>query len=142
MDAQTKAEIALDTYLQEEITTIDLVFENMAYTPSVEAPYIRVVHRPNIKVQASLGTEGLNRISGTLFLYVSYPVGKYVGTYDARDTAGQLVALFERGTWLTYDDVTVITERSQRTGAIPGDTRYIPVVEVMWYAYVDKDTSS
>lgn len=141
-DTQSIAESALDAYLQTNVTNIDLTFANMPYTASVERPYIHVVHRPGVKVQASLGTDGLNRIVGVMFLYVSYPVGQYVGTYDAKATAGRLIALYERGTYITSSGITVITERAQRTGAIETASRYTPVVEVSWYAYVAKDTSS
>lgn len=142
MYTQSKAEAALDAYLQTNVTGIDLTFANMPYSATVDRPYIRVVHRPGVKVQASLGTDGLNRISGVMFLYVSYPVGKFIGTYDANQTAEQLVALCENGTYITTDDLTVITERSQRTGVVADAARYSPVVEVSWYAYVPKDTVS
>ena len=142
VDTQGKAESMLDAYLQTNVTDIDLTFANMPYSASVELPYIRVVHRPGLKVQASLGTDGLNRISGVMFLYASYPVGRFIGTYDANATAGRLIALYERGTDFTDDGLTVTVERSQRTGAIETASRYSLVVEVSWYAYVEKDTVS
>ena len=142
IDPQGKAEAALDAYLQTNVTDIDLTFANIPYTASVERPYIHVVHRPGVKIQASLGSDGLNRIVGVMFLYASYPVGQYVGTYAASATAGRLIALFERGTYVSATGFTVITERAQRTGAIETASRYTPVVEVSWYAYVQKDTPS
>jgi len=57
-------------------------------------------------------------------------------------TAGRLIALYERGTYVITDDFTVIVERSQRTGAIETASRYTLVVEISWYAYVEKDTVS
>ena len=142
VDVQSKAESALDAYLQTNVTDIDLTFANMPYSASVELPYIRVVHRPSVKVQASLGTDGLNRIAGVMFMYVSYPIGQFIGTYDVNATAGRLIALYERGTYVSTDDFTVIVERSQRTGAIETASRYTLVVEISWYAYVEKDTVS
>ena len=35
---------------------------------------------------------------------------------------------------------TVTCERAQRTGALEGETRYTPIVEVAWYAYVPNET--
>lgn len=140
MYTQFKAEAALDTRIQENITDIDISFPNIPYTPSVTEPYIKITHNPGVKVQASLGETGMNRISGTMFVYVSYPIGTYPGTYDASRTAGNIVALFELGTSLTYEDVTIRTTRAQVIDAIQGEVRYTPVVSIEWYAYVEKDT--
>lgn len=140
-DNQMKAEFALNTQIQTQITTIPLALPNIPYTPSVTGEFIRVSHRPGIKRQATLGSTGLNRISGTMILYVSYPVNnENLGTYNANLTAGQLIALYERGKKLVYDGVTVTCERAQRTGALEGETRYTPIVEVAWYAYVPNET--
>ena len=139
---QAKAELAINDYLETNFTALHLAFPNIPYRPSETEAYVRVTHRPGQKRQASLGTDGLNRISGVLFLYVSYPVGVTTGSYDPNLSAEYLVALFEHGAHITKDGVTVITERSQRTGVLEGDTRYTPVVEVGWYAYVQKDTVS
>lgn len=138
---QTKAQAALDIQLENNITDIAITYPNIPYTPSVTEPYIRVAHRPGRKFQASLGEDGLNRISGTMFVYVSYPVGTYIGTYDAYNMADRVIALFENGTVLTYEDVTVRTTLAQRVGDLEGDVRFIPTVEVEWYAYVSRDTT-
>lgn len=150
MDNQSKAEAALNTHLQANMSTLPLVFPNFPYTPSVTGAFIRIAHRPGNKRQATLGSTGRNRIEGTLVLYVSYPVSnEHLGTYSANATAGQLIALFERGTRLTYgggDDgegaVLVTCSKTQRTGALESESRYTPVIEVSWYAYVHNDTEA
>lgn len=143
IDSQTKAEYALNTHLQTYITEIPLVFPNTPYNPSVTNEFIRVSHIPGGKRQATLGSTGLNRISGMFVLYVSYPItAENIGTYNANQVAGQLVALYERGTKLTYDGVVVTCERAQRTGSFGDDTRYTTTVEISWYAYTDKETVS
>lgn len=139
MYSQSKAEIALDTHIQTTITNIDLTFANIPYTPSVMEPYIKIIHRPGRKFQASLGDNGWNRISGIMFVYISYPVGASVGTYAANMTAERVVALFEIGTVLVHENVTVNTTSAQRVAAIEGDTRFTPVVEIKWYSYVSRD---
>lgn len=140
VDAQTKAEQMIDYYLQKKVKKHDLVFDNIQYTPSVTEPYIRVSHQPSNKVQASLGKDGLNRIDGVTSLYVSYPVGnKFRGTYKVNRTASYLVALFERKT-LTYDNMTVRVKRSRRVINTTYDARYVSLVEVEWFSYVEKDT--
>lgn len=148
MDNQSKAEVALNTALQSGMTTIPLVFPNFPYDPSVTDAFIRVAHRPGYKRQASLGKTGLNLIEGIMVLYVSYPVSnEHVGTHSANTTAGQLIALFGRGSTFTYggddddDEVVMVTcNRSQRTGALESESRYTPMVEVSWYAYVSNET--
>lgn len=133
---QFKAEAALNSVLSG-FTDVAVFYDNVPYDPSVTEPYIHVMHEPGIKRQATLGRCGLNKISGTMVMYVSYPVGtEYIGTYEPNRTAETLVAMFERGTYATYEDVTVTCERSQRIRPLEGDTRYTPVVEVDWYAYV------
>lgn len=141
IDAQTKAEIALNMELQTKVTDISLVLPNIPYNPSVTGEFIRVSHVPGPKRQATLGSTGLDRISGVFTLYVSYPVSnENVGTYKVNDTAGRLIAQFTRGTKLTYDGVVVTCERAQRTGSFGDETRYTTIVEISWYAYTAKDT--
>ncbi len=137
--SQFNAESALNSLLSG-FTGVTVTYDNMPFTPSVTEPYVHVTHIPGVKRQATLGSCGLNRICGTMVMYVSYPVGaEYIGTYEPNRTAETLVALFERGTSATYDCVTVTCERAQRKAPLEGDTRYTPVVEVAWYAYVPKD---
>ena len=124
---------ALDTLMAATFVA-NVAYENAEYTPTVGTDWKRVTFLPTEPTQASLGTNGHNRLMGIYQVSVFAEVGK--GPKAAEDAAELVITAFKRGTSLTaVGGVTTRIERAWRGPAIQESDWYHVPVSVSWFAY-------
>lgn len=107
--------------------------ENTKYTPVEGVGYLRSFLLVSEPAQASIGSTGLDRVSGIFQIDVAEP--KDVGTGALMRKVDEVVAQFARGLSLTSNAVTLTVNRSWPGPAIARDSFYVVPVSVSWYSY-------
>ncbi len=109
------------------VTSVAQAYENVKYEPTVGTAFVRERFLPDPSVQESLGSAGYNRITGVYLIDAFCPSG--VGVDDAEDLADTILAAFVRGSILTSSGISVVIEKSYRSGGRSEPDWYqIPIV--------------
>lgn len=126
---------ALDGHLNTWAVSVDLsvAWENIAYEPTITEAFVKPAILPAQPSTASLGENGLNRLTGVYQVSLFYPAWEGSGT--ARDTADSLISHFKRGTSLTSGGVTIEIERAWRSPAVQEPDWYQIPVSIAWFTY-------
>jgi hypothetical protein len=116
---------ALDKTLNQ-LTDLDIVWENTEYSPEINSPFLRTWLTPSPTINSTLGPDGFSEYNGIYQIDCIYPVGTGWGSTGIKiDT---ICSLFKRGTLVTYNDVTVRIWGSYPGPAfIDGDWYRIPI---------------
>lgn len=127
-----KARAALDAQL-EAYQSVDVAWENTKYTPVEGVGYLRPFLLPAEPRAATIGTQGVDRVSGLYQVDVAMP--KDEGTGALMRKVDEIISQFARGSSLTSNGVTLTIERSWPAPAIARDTFYVVPVSVSWFSY-------
>lgn len=126
------ARAALDTRLQA-FQSENVAFENTKYTPEEGVGYLRSFLLPAEPAAATIGPNGLDRVSGIYQIDVCEP--KDLGTGALMRKVDQVIAQFAKGLTVSSNGVTLTILRSWPGPAIPRDAFYVCPVSVSWYSY-------
>jgi len=126
------ARAALDSRLLAYQAT-NVVAENTKFTPVEGEGYLRSFLLPAEPTQATIGTSGIDRVSGLYQIDVAMP--KDIGTGALMRKVDEVVAQFARGLSLTSNAVTLTVQRSWPGPAIARDSFYVVPVSVSWFTY-------
>lgn len=126
------ARAALDNRLLA-YQTENVVAENTKYTPVEGQEYLRSFLLPAEPTQATVGAQGIDRVSGLYQIDVAMP--KDIGTGALMRKVDEVVAQFARGLSLTSNAVTLTVQRSWPGPAIARDSFYVVPVSVSWFTY-------
>lgn len=106
---------ALSEHLKTMPDVVDIAWENVAYTPTLDTPYLIPALMMAECFQAEIGIAGLNQESGIYQLtLVNCPSGRGINTN--LDIMGKLKERFKRGTILTHNGVSVRVRKTYLTG--------------------------
>lgn len=101
---------AFVTKLQAFPSLPSVAWENVPFTPTAGAPYLKPALLPGEPQQAEIGTNGANRHTGIYQISIFYPAGLGVpGLNTLRDG---LINHFKRGTVLTYSGISVTIQKA------------------------------
>jgi hypothetical protein len=123
---------ALDARL-EAYQSDNIAFENTKFTPEEGVGYLRTFMLPAEPEQASVGSQGVDRVSGIYQIDVAEPKDNGNGAILRKVDA--VIAQFARGLSVTSNGVTVTVLRSWPGPAIARDAFYVIPVSVSWYTY-------
>lgn len=118
----TEIEASVEEGLAVHLSTLTLspampiAWPNVGYDPTSDG-YLKVQHFPVDTNQATLGTNGKNRITGIYQVSVMWP--KNQGAIAPKERAALISAHFKRGTVITQDGLNIrINQPPHVSGAI------------------------
>ena len=126
------ARAALDAELAL-IQSDNVAWENTVYTPKEGVGYLRPFLLPAEPSQATVGVNGLDRVSGIYQIDIAEP--KDGGSGALLRKVDQVISQFARGSTVSSNGVTLTIQRSWPGPAIARDSFYIIPVSVSWYTY-------
>lgn len=132
MIAYDDARAALDAQLESYQAT-EVAWENTIYKPKEGVGYLRPFMLTAEPRQATVGTNGVDRVAGIYQIDVSEP--KDAGKGAVMRKVDEVIAQFARGLNLTSGAVTLTIMRSWPGPAFTRDGFYIVPVSVSWYSY-------
>lgn len=120
--------ISISAALASHLSTLDIPtqYENAPFTPAAGELYLAESLIPTSNIPMSIVAGGSNSSEGIYQVLVYSMAGETKGAGFA--VADQVEALFERGTRLTHDGITVTILRVERNaGFMSGDRFAIPI---------------
>lgn len=132
MIAYDEARAALDSQLAAYQAT-NVAWENTKFEPQEGVGYLRAFLLPAEPEQATIGVNGLDRVTGIYQIDVCEP--KDGGNGALLRKVDAILAQFARGTSVTSNGVTLTIQRSWPGPAIARDSFYVIPVSVSWYSY-------
>jgi hypothetical protein len=117
---------ALGKQLNNVSGSLDIVWENTEYDPTIGRPFLRTWLLPNQTINSSLGLKGFSEYNGIFQIDCMYPIGS--GWGSARTNVDTICSSFKRGTIVTYNKVEVrIWGSSPEPALIDGDWYRLPI---------------
>lgn len=128
-------QVALSAHVATLSPALPIAWANVAYTPIVGTPFMRVNFLPAQTYNPSMGVGALDlkRYTGIMQVTLFYPINQ--GEGDPRRKADAVIALFPRGLTLTSSGVVVHVDNTP--SAAPGysqDAWYVLPVSVYYRA--------
>lgn len=127
-----KVRAALDARL-DDFQSDNVAWENTIYKPREGIGFLRTFLLPAEPRQATVGTNGVDRVAGIYQVDVCEP--KDDGNGAILRKVDLVVAQFARGLNLTSGAVTLTIVRSWPGPAFNRDSFYCIPVSVSWYSY-------
>lgn len=125
---------ALEKKLAALTPAVSISFENIAFTPTVGVPYLKVTLLPNTPDNSIMG-QGSYFERGIFQISACYPMG--AGTGLASDKVQAICGHFKRGVTMVESGVTVIVMDTPRVAtAIPDGDRYCVPISMSYQAQI------
>lgn len=122
----------LDSHLAA-LQTDNVAWENSEYVPTEGVGYLRPFLLPMQPAQATVGTNGVDRIAGIYQVDVCEP--KDQGSGGVLRKVDSIIAQFARGSDISSNGVTLTVQRSWPGPALSRDAFYVVPVSIYWYTY-------
>jgi len=113
--------------------SIDVITENLDYSPNISTPYIAAFLLPLPTVQASLGSNGCDNQSGIYQLDINYP--KDQGTTALKEMADEINGVFFSGANFSNSNLTVNIKNVSINRVIVQNGWASLSVSIEFYAY-------
>ena len=111
---------AIESRLAANWTTTDIAWDNVAYTPTAETPFIRLIIDEVDSRQITLGTDSpCHRITGLIHIMVLVPTN--TGTNTARGYCDSLASIFRNA---DFSGIKCQSPRIRRIGDIGEHYQY------------------
>ncbi|MCB2186484.1 MAG: DUF4128 domain-containing protein [Deltaproteobacteria bacterium] len=132
---QAALDARLAAWASAATPTLEVAWENLAFTPPEDATWLRATFLPATPKQAGLGQEGWNVLKGVYQVSVFALSGE--GPGPGREVADQLINHFPRGLQLEADGVTLEISRAWRAAPQDDEMWYHLPVSLEWFAYAE-----
>lgn len=129
-----KIRAALEKHLVDTpITLPDIAWENVDYSPTTGAPFLKVQFQPTSRRPSVLGLTPEHRYQGIMTILCYQPEGS--GPGSSQDLTDQLLARFNSTTDISWDGIIVSVEYSQQESSYINSPWYVTPITVAWYIY-------
>jgi len=117
---------AIETRFSTNYTSTAISWDNVAYDPSPETPFVRLIINEVDSFQVSMSTTPCHRFTGIIHVLIMVPVG--TGTNTARGYADIIAGIFRNA---VFSGINCRTPRIVRVGDV-GEYYQLSVLVNFW----------